>query len=84
MKIWHYQEINGELLAEGIADPDPLEADRWLIPAHATTVEPPQPVEGSTRHFIAGGWEYKEIPTPEPEPVAPTNTDAQDSTGASV
>lgn len=84
MNIWHINEITGELLAAGLADPDPMQAGSWLIPAHATNVEPPQHVEGSTRHFIAGGWEYKEIPTPEPEPVAPTNTDAQDSTGASV
>lgn len=68
MKIHHYHETTGEWLCEGMADPDPLEAGNWLIPAHATTVEPPAEVEGSTRHFIAGGWEYKEIPPPPPEP----------------
>jgi hypothetical protein len=75
MKIFHYDEQTGELIGEGVADADPLDAGNWLIPAHATNVEPPEAVEGSTRHFIAGGWEYREIPpppqpAPEPQPLA--------------
>lgn len=69
MKIYHYQENTGELIGEGVADHDPLEAGCWLVPAHATNVAPPENVEGSTRHFVAGGWEYREIPPPPPEPV---------------
>lgn len=72
MKIHHYQEKTGELIGEGFADRDPMEADRWLIPAHATNVTPPDHMDGSTRHFIAGKWEYREIPPPPPEPVAET------------
>lgn len=64
MKIFHLDELTGELIGEGIADADPLEEGNWLIPAHATNVQPPDEVEGSKRHFIAGGWEYKEIPPP--------------------
>lgn len=71
MKIFHFNELTGELIGEGIADADPLDEGNWLIPAHATNVKPPDVVEGSTRHFIAGGWEYKEIPPPPPEPVQP-------------
>lgn len=71
MIIWHFKESTGELLAEGMADPDPMQAGGWLIPAHATNVTPPEHVEGSTRHYIAGGWEYREIPPPPPEPKTP-------------
>lgn len=63
MKIYHYHEKTGLLLGEGMADPSPLEPGNWLIPAHATNVEPPEHVEGSTRHFVAGGWEYQEAIT---------------------
>jgi hypothetical protein len=70
MKIYHHDQ-DGKFIAEGVADADPLEPGRWLIPANATNVAPPDHVEGSTRHFIAGGWEYREIPQPEPEPVQP-------------
>lgn len=64
MKIFHYDEQTGELIGEGVADPDPLDVGNWLIPAHATDIEPPNEVTGSTRHFIARGWEYREIPPP--------------------
>lgn len=73
MKIYHYQETTGEFIAEGMADADPLEVGHWLIPAHATNIAPPDHVEGFKRNFIAGAWEYKEIPPPPPiehEPVA--------------
>lgn len=70
MKIYHYDE-NAQFVGEGVADADPLEHGRWLIPANATNVAPPEHVEGSTRHFVAGGWEYRDIPAPEPEPVQP-------------
>jgi hypothetical protein len=69
MKIHHYDQNTGEYLGEGVADADPLEPGRWLIPANATNVQPPEHVEGSTRHFLAGGWEYRDIPAPVPEPV---------------
>lgn len=68
MKIYHHDSETGLFIGEGLADADPLEPDNWLIPAQATTVAPPEHVEGSTRHFVAGGWEYREIPQPEPEP----------------
>lgn len=72
MKIYHNNQETGELIGEGLADVDPMNPGGWLIPAHATTTEPPAHVEGSTRHFIAGGWEYREIPPPEPEPQPET------------
>ena len=68
MKIYHYKEDNQEYIGESVADPDPLDVGNWLIPAHATTVESPEEVEGKTRNFINGEWVYVDIPV-EPEPV---------------
>lgn len=97
MKIFHYQENTGELIGEGVADHDPLEAGCWLVPAHATNVAPPENVEGSTRHFVAGGWEYREIPPPPPPPepvpvlvpvpvplTVPQNTEMTEATTTAV
>lgn len=69
-KIYNYDD-NGQFVGEGMADADPLDANNHLIPANATTVAPPDDVPGTTRHFVAGGWEFRDIPTPpapEPEP----------------
>lgn len=34
MDIYHYDALTGEFLGQGKADPDPLQPDNWLIPAH--------------------------------------------------
>lgn len=41
MNVHHYHPETGEYLGVSAADPDPLDEGRWLIPAHATTIEPP-------------------------------------------
>lgn len=61
MKIFHFDELTGELLGEGEARPDPMEPGRFLIPAWATTVEPPQAQAGKFRAFNGSGWEYRDI-----------------------
>lgn len=72
MRIFHFHPGTLELLGEGEADPDPLVAGNWLIPAHATTIAPPAELIGQARHFIAGAWEYRAIPPAPPAPPAPT------------
>ena len=67
MIIHHYHPTSLVYLGSGFADPDPLDEDNWLIPAHATTFEPPEEKSGFTRNFFDGGWTYREIPAP-PEP----------------
>lgn len=64
MRIFHFDE-NGAFIGEGVADADPMQPGAWLIPAQATNVEPPEHIEGKMRRFIAGGWEYHEIPPKE-------------------
>lgn len=62
MKIHHYDQQTGELLGEGEARPDPMEPGRWLIPAWATTVTPPEAMPGKFRAFNGNGWEHRDLP----------------------
>lgn len=68
MNIYHYHPETGEYLGSSIADTDPLDASHILVPAFATTTEPPEVQEGFYRAFIGGEWVQVEIP-PLPEPV---------------
>lgn len=74
MKIYHYSRETLEIIAEGIADTDPLDDGRFLIPAHSTNIPPPIALAGKTRHFSAGAWEYRDIQIP-PEHPAPTQAE---------
>lgn len=40
MKIYHYDPETLEYTGESFADPSPLEPGEWLVPAHATKIEP--------------------------------------------
>lgn len=46
MQIYHFDELSGVLLGVGTAELSPLEPDIHLVPANATTVEPPDAPEG--------------------------------------
>lgn len=41
MDIYHYHPITGEYMGTGVADQDPLNPINHLIPANATSVQPP-------------------------------------------
>ncbi len=56
MKIYHYGPLTGEYITEGDARPNPLESGEYLIPAHATIIEPPTVIEGMTRVFNGSEW----------------------------
>lgn len=77
MKIYNYHPETLELVGESVADIDPLQADNWLIPAHATNEKPPKEKAGFTRHFENAEWVYREIPQPAPEPIPEPLTYAQ-------
>lgn len=71
MKIYFYNPTTKTYQGEGTAKLSPLDLKQgkevYMIPAHATDVEPPEHIEGKHRTFVNGAWEYYDIPTPEPE-----------------
>lgn len=59
MKIYHYHPDTLEFLGIGDADKDPLVKNNWLIPAHATTIEPSEKErKGYVQIFKDGEWFY--------------------------
>jgi hypothetical protein len=69
MKIFHYHPEAGVFLGEGVADPSPLEPNAWLIPAYATTSEPPLPGKGKQAVWTGNTWKVMPIPVPKVEPM---------------
>lgn len=65
----------GAYLYSGIADQDPLDKKKWLIPAGATTVQPPAERVGFVRRFVDGAWGYSpkaKVTTPPTPPTTAT------------
>lgn len=54
--IYNYHPITGEFLSEGLADESPVEGDGWLIPAHATSIEPPTIAVDQVAIFDGKAW----------------------------
>lgn len=55
--IYHAHAITGEYLGPGEADPDPMDDDNWLIPAHAYLDAPPNARKGEAVIRTEAGWE---------------------------
>lgn len=72
MNIFHYHPESGLFLGCSTADESPLEPGVWLVPAYATTEQPPEPIEN---YYVkwCDGWMMEQIPepiaAPEPEPI---------------
>ncbi|MGA8787261.1 MAG: hypothetical protein WB542_18195 [Polaromonas sp.] len=64
MKIYHYNEFSGALMADGVADESPLEPGVFLIPAHATAEQPPTPGPGQFAAWNGAAWGLKDEPAP--------------------
>ena len=60
MKVYNYND-NGEFIGVDEADVSPLEEDVFLIPANATTIEPPTQIEGKKLVFASGIWNLVDI-----------------------
>lgn len=54
--IYHYHPLTSEFLGAGEADASPLEPDTFIIPAHATDIEPPVVSVNEAAVFTAGAW----------------------------
>ena len=71
MQIWHFHPSTGVLIGAGRADPNPMEAGEWLLPAFSTLVPPPEADEGEMVVWVNGAWQISPIPAPPPVPPEP-------------
>lgn len=55
--IYHADSLTGEFIGSGLADPDPMEPGKWLIPARAYREKPPEPGERKVAVWGENGWE---------------------------
>lgn len=62
MRIFHYDEQTGVFGGEDVADPSPLQPGVWLIPAYATTAQPPLLKTGERAVWKDGAWGTEPIP----------------------
>lgn len=69
MDIYNFNPETGVFLGKSQADPDPLDAGNFLLPAFSTSIEPPDDVAGFDRVFSEGEWRYVSQIEPTPEPV---------------
>ena len=60
MKIYHYHSEHNYFMSEDVADPSPLEPGVWLIPANATSIEPPSTNDGEVAIFDGTSWSVVE------------------------
>lgn len=61
-------DSEGFYVGKTIADADPLDKGRWLIPQGCVTVEPPPLAAPEKAKFYGGEWVIITEPEPEPEP----------------
>ena len=56
MKVYNYDGNNGEYFGESEADESPLEEGKFLIPANATTIAPPEFGKNTIPMFDGKSW----------------------------
>jgi len=66
--VYAYDPITKEYQGTTKAPEDPKHPGRYLVPAFATEIEPPEP--GENQRVVWGGqaWQLEDIPQPEPKP----------------
>ncbi len=67
MKVYQYDEVTGEYVSEkdarvcpGREAWDDNQAGKYLVPAHATVIAPPDATEGGVVCFVHGAWSQLE------------------------
>lgn len=68
MKIYNYHPLTKVFIGISDADPNPMREGDYLIPADATTVQPPSFGQGQQAYWNGSAWGIQNIPSPEPEP----------------
>ena len=61
MIIYNYHPITHEYTGLSDADEDPLDVGKWLIPANATNITPPEQCDGKARIFNGLSWVYVDV-----------------------
>lgn len=64
MEIYHYDPDTRIFTGAGMADPNPEDADDWLVPACATPKLPPACADGEQARFDAERDDWEVIPVP--------------------
>jgi len=70
MQVYNYSPQNGVYIGVSEADESPLEPGVFLVPAHATTIEPPSTSPTHHAVWVDGVWQVQPIPAP-PGPALP-------------
>jgi len=60
--VYNYDPATLEYAGASEADESPLEPGEYLIPAHATTIVPPELIPGHILKWIGDGWASVELP----------------------
>jgi len=58
--VFQFHSVTGELIGTSYADTDPMEPERWVVPASATLTAPPEPATGFARVFANQAWQQVE------------------------
>lgn len=63
MQVHHYTENAPHIyMGSSEARQSPMEPGVWLLPAHATFVEPSADLENMVQVFNGASWEYQDMP----------------------
>ena len=66
--VYTYDPITKEYRGATQAPEDPKHPGRYLIPAFATEIEPPEPAENQKVIWDDTTWKLEDIPEPQPKP----------------
>lgn len=78
MKIYNYNQ-DLVFVNTGVADPDPLEPETFLIPANSTSTPVPAYSDGEQAVWNGSSWDIQAVPEPVEEPeYVPTTEELWD------
>lgn len=59
MLIHQYDNATGQYISSNLADPDPKNLERWLVPAFSTDIALPERSRNEWPFFVDGAWTLK-------------------------